>query len=244
MSRILIISDVHANLVALDTVFGEVGAVDEIWSVGDIIGYGPRPQECLERVRAVAPRVSVPGNHDWACIGRISTVDFNPVAKFAASWTAEQLNADDVRYLDALPERMLDHEWTIVHGSPRDPIWEYVVNWRIAAENFRYFDTRLCLMGHTHVQGYFRDVEMTVGLRPFHPRDGEVLDVSAGRFMVNPGSVGQPRDGDPRAACAIFEPEQGTVTFRRIPYAVHETQAQMAAEGLPDTLIARVARGV
>lgn len=244
MSRILIISDVHANVVALDTVLGEVGVVDEIWSLGDIIGYGPRPRECLDRVRAAAPLVSVPGNHDWACIGRISLDAFNPVAKFAARWTADRLSSDDVRYLDLLPERILDRDWTIVHGSPRSPIWEYIVNWRVASENFRYFDTRLCLVGHTHVQGYFRDDEITADLRPWQPKDGEVLDVSAGKIIVNPGSVGQPRDGDPRAACAILEPEKATVTFRRIPYAVQETQAQMIAEGLPDALVARIARGI
>ncbi len=244
MSRILIISDVHANLVALDAVLGEVGAVDEIWSLGDIIGYGPRPRECLARVRAATPPVSVPGNHDWACIGRISLDDFNPVAKFAAYWTANQLHPDDVQYLNSLPERMHDRYWTIVHGSPRDPIWEYVVNWRIAAENFRYFDTRLCFVGHTHVQGYFRDDEMPFDLWPRRPNDGEVLDVSAGRFLINPGSVGQPRDGDPRAACAIFDPETATVTFRRVPYDVQETQVQMIDGGLPDVLAARLARGV
>ncbi len=244
MSRILIISDVHANLVALDAVLDEVGTVDDIWSLGDIVGYGPRPRECLDRVRTIAPMISVPGNHDWASIGRISTEDFNPVAKFAARWTGDRLSPDDAGYLDALPERMLDGDLTIVHGSPRDPIWEYVVNWRVAAENFQYFDTRLCLMGHTHIQGYFRDDEMMVDLQHRQPGDGEVLDVSAGRFMINPGSVGQPRDGDPRAACAIFEPERATVTFRRIPYAIQETQAQMIAEGLPDVLAARLARGV
>lgn len=244
MSRILIISDVHANLVALDAVLGEVGVVDEVWSLGDTIGYGPRPRECLSRVRAARPLLSVPGNHDWACIGRISLDDFNPVAKFAAHWTANQLHPDDISYLNALPERILDRDWTIVHGSPREPIWEYVVNWRIAAENFRYFDTRLCFVGHTHVQGYFRDDEMPADLRPRRPKDGEILDVSAGKILVNPGSVGQPRDGDPRAAFAIFEPEEATVTFRRIPYDVQQTQAQMLAEGLPDVLVARIARGV
>lgn len=244
MTRILIISDVHANLVALDAVLGDAGSVDAVWSLGDIIGYGPRPRECLERLRAEMLPVSVPGNHDWACIGRISLNDFNPVAKFAAHWTASQLQPDDVHYLESLPERMFDREWTIVHGSPRDPIWEYIVNWRTAAENFRYLDTRLCLVGHTHVQGYFRDDEIPADLWPRRPKDGEVLDVSTGRIIVNPGSVGQPRDGDPRAACAVYEPENAVVTFRRIAYDVRETQAQMIAAGLPEMLVARIARGV
>lgn len=244
MSRILIVSDVHANLVALETVLGEVGAVDAIWSLGDIIGYGPRPRECLERLRAATPPVSVPGNHDLACAGRISMDDFNPVAKFSARWTANQLHPDDAQYLNQLPDRMLGRDWTIVHGSPRDPIWEYIANWRSAAENFRYFQTRLCLVGHTHVQGYFREDEMPADHRPRRPKNGEVLDLSTGRIIVNPGSVGQPRDRDPRAAYAIFEPEKATITFRRVSYAVQETQAQMIAEGLPDALVARIAHGV
>lgn len=242
--RILIISDVHANLIALSTILDEIGTVDDIWSLGDIVGYGPKPRECVELVRLIAPNISIIGNHDWASIGRLSLEDFNPVAKFTSYWTTMQLQASDLQYLESLPNRMIDRDWTIVHGSPRHPIWEYVYNARIAALNFPLFDTRLCFVGHTHVQLFIREEEAMANMTPRQPADGEVLDLSNSRFMINPGSVGQPRDGDPRAAFALFEPEKMRITFRRIAYPVATTQEQMRAEGLPESLVTRLALGI
>jgi diadenosine tetraphosphatase ApaH/serine/threonine PP2A family protein phosphatase len=242
--RILIISDIHANLVALSQVLARAGAVDDIWCLGDIVGYGPRPRQCVDLVRDIAPNMGVIGNHDWACIGRLSLEDFNPVARFASYWTTMQLGAEHLRYLDSLPNRMVEDDWTLVHGSPRHPIWEYVYNARIAALNFPLFDTRLCFVGHTHVQLYIREEEAMSNLTPRHTEDGEILDVSTGRFMINPGSVGQPRDGDCRAAFAIFEPDAMRLTFRRVDYSVEETQEQMRNEGLPESLISRLALGI
>lgn len=242
--RFLIISDVHANLVALETVLRDAGRVDDVWSIGDIVGYGPRPRECVEIVRVLTPNISVIGNHDWACIGRLSLDDFNPVARFASYWTTSQLAADHLQYLESLPNRMIDNDWTVVHGSPRHPIWEYIYNARVAQQNFPIFDTPLCFVGHTHVPMYIREEEAAAGATPHRPTDGEVLDVSAGRFIINPGAVGQPRDGDPRAAYAIFEPEARRVTFHRVSYAIEETQAQMREAGLPESLVQRLAVGV
>jgi diadenosine tetraphosphatase ApaH/serine/threonine PP2A family protein phosphatase len=139
---------------------------------------------------------------------------------------------------------MIQDDWTLVHGSPRHPIWEYVYNARIAALNFPLFDTRICFVGHTHVQLYIREDDAMNNVTPRHPADGEVLDLSTGRFMINPGSVGQPRDGDYRAAFAILEPEELRLTFRRVPYPVAETQDQMRAEGLPESLISRLSLGI
>ncbi len=242
--RILVISDVHANLVALETVLDAAGPVDDIWSLGDIVGYGPRPRECVDLVRTLAPNISITGNHDWACIGRLSLEEFNPVARYASYWTISQLTSKHVDYLESLPNRVIDHEWTIVHGSPRHPVWEYVYNARIAALNFPQLDTRLCLLGHTHVQLYISEDDARANVAPHQPIDGEVLDLSTGRYMINPGSVGQPRDGDPRAGFAILEPDEQRITFRRVAYDVRATQAQMQAAGLPDSLAARLAVGV
>lgn len=242
--RILIISDIHANLVALEAVLNDAGHVDDIWSLGDIVGYGPRPCECVELVRAIAPNISVIGNHDWAAIGRLSLEEFNPVARFAAYWTTSQLRAEHLQYLEELPNRIIDRDWTVVHGSPRHPIWEYVYNARVAALNFPAFDTPLCFVGHTHVPLYIREDEALTNAAPHHPGENEVLDVSNGRYIINPGAVGQPRDGDPRAAYAIFEPEAQRVTFHRVAYRIEETQAQMQAAGLPEQLITRLAVGV
>lgn len=242
--RILIISDVHANLVALETVVNDAGRVDDIWSVGDIVGYGPRPRECVELVRVLAPNVSVIGNHDWACIGRLSLDEFNPAARFASYWTTMQLAAEHLQYLESLPNRMIDQDWTVVHGSPRHPIWEYVYNARVAAQNFPLIDTRLCFIGHTHVQLFIWEDEAMANIAPHRPSDGDVLDVSSGKVIINPGSVGQPRDGDPRAGYAIYDPDANTVTFRRVAYDVGATQAQMRDAGLPESLVQRLAVGV
>ncbi|MEX2425418.1 MAG: metallophosphoesterase family protein [Thermomicrobiaceae bacterium] len=244
--KILVLSDVHANLVALESVLKATKDIefDDIWSLGDIVGYGPRPCECVDLVREIAPNVSIIGNHDWAAIGRLDLDDFNPVAKYASYWTTMKLSNSHLQYLESLPNRMIEDDWTVVHGSPQHPVWEYVYNARIAAINFGFYDTRICFIGHTHIQLYITEGLATSNIQPKQPRDGEVIDVSAERIMVNPGSVGQPRDGDPRAGCAIFDTEQMTVTFRRVPYDVKQTQEQLRKEGLPESLITRLAMGV
>jgi diadenosine tetraphosphatase ApaH/serine/threonine PP2A family protein phosphatase len=244
--KILVISDVHANLVALESVLEATSdlELDDIWSLGDIVGYGPRPCECVDLIREIAPNVSLTGNHDWAAIGRLDLEDFNPVAKFASYWTTMRLNVDHLNYLESLPNRMIEDDWTVVHGSPQHPVWEYVYNARIAAINFGFYDTRICFLGHTHIQLYITEESANNNIQPKQPKDGEVIDVSTERIMINPGSVGQPRDGDPRAGCAIFNTDEMTVTFKRIPYDIKKTQEQLRSEGLPESLIMRLAMGV
>jgi diadenosine tetraphosphatase ApaH/serine/threonine PP2A family protein phosphatase len=241
---ILIISDVHANVVALDAVLSQVGDIDDVWSLGDIVGYGPRPRQCMDLVRTMAATVSVPGNHYWACIGQLSLDDFNPLAQAAARWTSTQLDPDHTRYLGKLPNRITIGAWTIVHGCPREPLSEYIYDPRQAASNFPYFDNRLCLVGHTHLQLYTTESEAFAAVAPHRPADGDVLDLSAERMIINPGSVGQPRDGDPRAACALVDLESESITFRGIPYAISETQREMREEGLPERLVTRLSLGV
>jgi diadenosine tetraphosphatase ApaH/serine/threonine PP2A family protein phosphatase len=242
--RVLVLSDVHANLVALEAVLSAAGDVDAIWSLGDIVGYGPKPGECVDRVIGLRPAASLIGNHDWAAIGRLQLDEFNPAARFATYWTTAQLSTEHMRYLESLPNRIIEDDWMLVHASPRHPIWEYVYTARVARENFELFDAPVCFLGHTHVQLYISEDMASEGRAPLQPMDGDQLPLSGTRFIVNPGSVGQPRDNNPAAAFAIYDTETQIVTFRRTPYDISETQAQMEAAGLPRPLITRLALGV
>jgi diadenosine tetraphosphatase ApaH/serine/threonine PP2A family protein phosphatase len=242
--RVLIISDIHANLVALETVLEAAGAYDTVWNLGDVVGYGPRPRECVERVIGLQPEASLIGNHDWAAIGRLALDEFNPVARYATYWTTAHLGAEHMTYLEGLPNRIIEDDWMLVHGSPRHPIWEYVYTARVANQNFSLFDAPVCFLGHTHIQLYISEDMARRGVPPVHPGDGDMLELGVQRYIVNPGSVGQPRDNDPTAAFAIYDTDERRVTFRRVPYDVSETQAQMEAAGLPRPLITRLALGV
>lgn len=242
--QILIISDVHANLVAFEAVIEAAGEVDAVWHLGDIVGYGPKPGECIDRLTSLDPAASLIGNHDWAAIGRLQLDEFNPVARFATYWTTAQLTTAHVQYLESLPNRLIDEDWMLVHASPRHPIWEYVYTARVAKENFELFDTPVCFLGHTHVQLYISEDMANEEQPPSQPEDGDTVTMKDVRYIVNPGSVGQPRDNNPDAAFAIYDTETRTVTFRRTPYDIEKTQAQMDAAGLPRPLITRLAIGV
>jgi len=242
--RVLMLSDVHANLVALETVVAAAGEFDAVWNLGDIVGYGPKPGECVDFIISLNPSASLIGNHDWAAIGRLQLDEFNPVARFATYWTTAQLKTEHMHYLESLPNRVIEEHWMLVHASPRHPIWEYVYTAKIAEENFELFDTDVCFLGHTHVQLYISESMAKAGMGPAQPHDGMVLQITDERYIVNPGSVGQPRDNNPDAAFAIYDTEERTVTFRRVPYDVALTQRQMDKAGLPRPLITRLALGV
>ncbi len=241
--RILVIADVHGNLAALEAVLAAAGPVDRVWCLGDVVGYGPRPRECVERIRERAGPTTVLGNHDAACLGRIPLEGFNPVARYALRWTMLQLGLEQRAFLESLPEKLVLDEVTLVHGSLRAPVWEYVFTSEQARANFDLLRTRLCFFGHTHVPFVLSEEAARKGEPPSRPGDGEVIDVQVGRYLVNPGSVGQPRDGDPRAAFMIWEPARGQLTCRRVPYNIAAVQAEMAAVGLPQLLIERLALG-
>jgi predicted phosphodiesterase len=251
--RYLIISDIHSNLAAFEAVLADAGSFDKVWCLGDVVGYGPDPNECVERLRDL-PHVCVVGNHDWAALGKMDTEDFNPEAKRACLWTREQLSASNLEYLEALPKILVEEDFTLVHGSPRHPIWEYILNPSIAKANFECFDTRFCLVGHTHVPIIYRSYAF--GHNSENPNQvGDALIPSSGaqlvlgedRLIINPGSVGQPRDGDPRASYAILEsdPKRSDLTleYRRIPYPIETTQAKMVEKDLPVRLIMRLSYG-
>jgi predicted phosphodiesterase len=258
--RVLIISDVHANYAALEAVLADAATFefqsqsgfDAVWCLGDLVGYGPDPNECLERMRAFGDEhVSVAGNHDWAVLGRLAVDDFNPEARRAVLWTREQLTAANRIYLEGLSaEPLVRGDFTITHASPRHPVWEYVVSPFIAWENFGYFDTKFCLVGHTHVPMVFlcpqgeQQEGSDLFCRALAPSYTQPVLLSNGhRLIINPGSVGQPRDSDPRAAYALLETDSNVIRYRRIAYPFELTQARMRAAKLPDRLIARLAYG-
>ncbi len=236
--------DIHANLAAFQAVLADIqrrGGVEKLWCLGDVVGYGPDPHECIELL-STTDHICIAGNHDWAAIGRIDTADFNPDAAAAADWTAHQLSPEDTEYLTTLPLTIREADFTLVHGSPREPIWEYLMSISLARENFTYFKSLFCLVGHSHVPAIFTLREDgTVKASQFQSR-GRLLGKD--RLIINPGSVGQPRDGDPRASYAWYDSEAGTIKLRRVPYNIRATQERMTARGLPVRLVSRLSYGV
>ncbi len=243
--RIAVLSDIHANLPALEAVIADIPEVDDLWVLGDIVGYGPQPNEVIELLQQSGAR-SVLGNHDGAAIGVVNARYFNPDARAAIDWTADTIDHNARTYLATLPEIRRDGGVTAVHGSPRDPIWEYITTPDIAAANLGAFETRVCLFGHTHQPAVFRSsdgrIDTTLGM----PDTSVTLD-AGDRFLLNPGSVGQPRDGLRDAAYAIVELDDpndtGLIEFHRIGYDVDRTQRLMRDAGLPARLVERLSFG-
>jgi len=244
--RCAIIADIHANLAAFRAVLDHIerrGGVAEIWCLGDIVGYGPDPHQCIELLRQYN-HICVAGNHDWAAIGKADASDFNPDAAVACQWTAQQLSPEDIEYLDKLPMVIERGDFTLVHGSPRQPIWEYLISIGSAKESFAYFQSQFCLVGHSHVPMVFRyDEEAgTCSSSQFTPSVG--LALGKHRLIINPGGVGQPRDGDPRAGYAIYDSDTGMIKLYRVPYDVGITQTRMVKHNLPIRLVARLSQGM
>ena len=238
--RLAVLSDIHANLAALDAVRDDLPKVDEIWVLGDIVGYGPQPNEVIRRLQELGAR-SVMGNHDGAAIGTVDSAWFNPDAAAAIQWTAGILDDNARAYLAALPEVRRDGELTAVHGSPREPIWEYITDAAIAADNLGSFETRLCLYGHTHLPVIYRADGSQMLVINATPKEPITLD--ANRALLNPGSVGQPRDGNPLASYLLLDPEVGRAEFRRVPYEIALTQQLMRDAHLPRWLVERLSIG-
>lgn len=241
--RIAVISDIHSNLHALEAVLTDIDAEapDEIWCLGDVVGYGPRPNECADIVRERAAVVLV-GNHDLAAIGKLDTSDFGPLASESAHWTERELSAEQADWLRSLEPSATRAGLELYHGSARDPVWEYVLSEEVARENLELTSAPIVLVGHSHLAlALSWDGErLDGGLAP----GGTELDTTGARWLVNPGSVGQPRDNDARAAWLLIDDEAGRAAFRRVSYPIEQTQAEMRAAGLPEDLAARLARGV
>jgi predicted phosphodiesterase len=241
--RCLVLSDIHSNLEAFEVVLADAGRVDQVWCLGDVVGYGPDPNACVQLLRAQTP-LCIAGNHDWATLGRLDLEDFNADAREANLWNRNELAESSLAYLHALPERRTEGAFTLVHGSPRHPIWEYILHPSTAESNFAHFETRYCLVGHTHSPMLFvkRD-EGAARCEALLPTVGRPYRLERGRFIINPGSVGQPRDGDPRASYLILDTEALTVEYRRVPYPMELTQRKMKEHKLPSRLGLRLAYG-
>jgi len=240
--KILIITDIHANRTALETVLDEAGEIDATWCLGDIVGYGPDPNECIEIVGSQPNLQCVIGNHDAAVIKRIEDSAFNQDARHVIDWTARALNADSVAFLESLPEKHVVDNVTLAHGSPRQPVWEYLLDTRTATNSFNYFETPYCFVGHTHLPVVYYLDQDTRFARLTIPEHNTQMAL-APRTIVNPGSVGQPRDRDPRAAYAIYDPEQNYWEFHRVAYDIEDVQGRMRLANLPERHILRLASG-
>ncbi len=242
--RYAVVADIHSNLEAFRAVLSDLerrGGCDELWCLGDIVGYGPDPHACIELLRR-HKGLCVAGNHDWAATGKLDTADFNPEAAAAARWTAGQLAPEDADFLNSLPLEAGKEGFTLVHGSPREPLWEYMLNVNSARENFAYLKTPYCLAGHTHSPLVFREAESGVSLEPFAP--GDKVKLGEERLIINPGGVGQPRDGDARASYAVYDSRAATVELFRVEYDIAAVQSSMKQKGLPLRLIIRLSYGI
>jgi diadenosine tetraphosphatase ApaH/serine/threonine PP2A family protein phosphatase len=240
--KVGIFSDVHANLEALLAVleFFEKSDCSRLLCCGDLVGYGPDPAACIETVRRSRARV-VCGNHDAAAVGRKDVGDFNSAAAEAIAWTRDALRESDTIYLENLPLTDRFAPFHIVHGSPSEPeAFEYILTLRDAVEAIGDSTESICVVGHTHLPLAVEEVNGS----PAKALKGQRFEVrEEGRYLVNVGSVGQPRDGDPRACCALYDANAGEFSFHRVPYDVAAVQAKIRQAGLPEFLAARLSSG-
>ena len=239
--RYAVLSDVHANLEALRAVLADAAAhADDILCLGDVVGYGADPAACVDLLGTRA-RAVVAGNHERAVTGRLSLRWFNGYAAAAAEWTRERLDADCAAYLDALPLTTEIEDATLVHASPHQPDdWDYLVTEHDGLAAFEAFATRVCFVGHSHVPAMW-----SLGSSgPDYARGDVDVSLDRGRrYIVNVGSVGQPRDRDPRAAYAVWDVDQRRVSIRRVAYDVGAARGKIVAAGLPQFLADRLAAG-
>jgi diadenosine tetraphosphatase ApaH/serine/threonine PP2A family protein phosphatase len=240
--RVAVLSDIHSNLVALDAVLAAMGSIDAVWHLGDVVGYGPDPDGVVARLKAIGA-TGVRGNHDTATAIDPGILDwFNPDAREAAEWTAAAMTNETRAWLADQPERRHEDGALLVHGSPRDPIWEYVTSIPVARANLAALDTPIGLHGHTHIPVAFRDDDGRV--EAIAPAAGSWLPLDGRRTLLNPGSVGQPRDGDPDASWMVLDTDQGRCTWHRVAYDVGAVQRAMTGAGLPARLAARLSFGI
>jgi predicted phosphodiesterase len=239
--RIAVLSDIHANIAALNAVLADVGDVDAIWQLGDVVGYGPEPNAVVDRLRELGA-LGVRGNHDAAACGGPEIDWFNPDARRAMEWTRSAISPATAAWLAALPERLTLEGSELVHGSPREPIWEYVTSSAVARANLSVLAAPIGWHGHTHLPAAWIEDRDRVEL--VRPDPGSSLELRGRRALLNPGSVGQPRDGDPDASYAILDSSANVVSWHRVAYDVASVQAAMRSAGLPASLSARLSAGL
>jgi predicted phosphodiesterase len=243
LTRILVISDIHSNITALEAVLEDAGSIDETWCLGDVVGYGPDPNECVACLRELPTLNCLMGNHDLAATGNMNLDIFNSDARTSLLWQKKVLSIESMEFLKSHPQELqVCRDVSMVHGSPRDPVWEYILNASVALENLESFSTQWCCIGHTHFQSIFQyypdDNKFEIEL----PKTGEIFHLN-GRSILNPGSVGQPRDRDIRAAYAIYDPEANTWQPKRINYNFKEVQDRILEAGLPARHAKRLGSG-
>jgi len=241
--RVLVISDIHANFTAFEAVLKDAGKVDETWCLGDLVGYGPDPNAVVEEVRDIPHLTCILGNHDMAAIGRMPLEAFNGDARRSLIYHEKVISASNMDFMRSLSANVkVLGEATIAHGSPRDPLWEYILNALTARVNFENFDTPWCFVGHTHIQCMFALDENTDRITLDQTKADHAINLRS-KLILNPGSVGQPRDRDPRAAYAIYDTEARTWTPHRVTYNILEVQERIRAAGLPEKHALRIAEG-
>ena len=244
---VAVISDIHANLEALNAVLDEIGSenIKNVWILGDILGYGPLPNECIDVVRDMGA-VMIIGNHDLGTLREIDIDNFNEDGKKAIKWQRLRLSPDNLDFIKGLPEKAnpID-DVLMIHGSPRHPVWEYVIASWIADENFSHFNEKICFFGHTHLPTVYKKVYEN-GSEKIEVKAGDRLEISEKdfRWMINPGSVGQPRDGNPDSSFLIFDTNNMSIEFRRVAYQIDKTQEEMRGVGLPPFLRERLTKGL
>ena len=242
--RYVVISDIHANLAAFKAVLRDAelrGGFDEIWCMGDVVGYGPEPHECIELLKQHR-HICVAGNHDWAAVRKIDISDFHTDAAQVCWWTMQHITEDDAWYLQNLPIELRRGDFTMVHGSPRWPIWEYVLSVDEACASFGRMDTCFCFVGHSHVPLFFGQDDTGDCWMQRAPSE---ITLPAGhqRLIINPGGVGQPRDGDPRSSYVIYDDDARQISYYRVDYDITMTQQKMIERKLPSSLVLRLNYG-
>jgi predicted phosphodiesterase len=239
--RVAVLSDIHANLVALDAVLASVGSVDAVWHLGDVVGYGPDPDGVVARLVELGA-IGVRGNHDAAAAGGDEIDWFNPDARAAMEWTRARISPTTREWLAALPERHEQDGFALVHGSPREPLWEYIVSVPIARANLALLTMPIGLYGHTHLPMVY--AEKDGAIEQIEPGHGSTLSLAGRRALVNPGSVGQPRDGIPTAGYMVIDTDGDQCTWHRTAYDIEAVQGAMRAARLPDRLVQRLSYGL
>ncbi len=241
--RIAVISDIHGNWHAFDAVLADADQeqVDELWCLGDIVGYGPQPNRCVEAARTRSA-ICLLGNHDLAALGQVDLAGFSPDAAVSARWTIDELEPDALAFLETLEPKGEREGVQLFHASPRDPVWEYVLSESAVRNALELTTAGLVLVGHSHIPIALllsNGDTLAGGLA----KGGSEIELTEGRWLLNPGSVGQPRDGDPRAAYLLIDLETRHAHFRRVPYDIEATQSEIREAGLPEALAERLAEG-
>ncbi len=243
--RYIVVSDIHSNAPALEAVLQDAPSFDAMICLGDMVGYGPDPNDCVVRVQDSDP-ACLSGNHDQGTVGKADILVFNRDAREALVWTQQQLTHDNLEFLGSLQAstRLPGNEQILLaHGSPRDPVWEYLVDMSSAQHNFQHFDFGVLLVGHSHLPLVFEWLGDQERIQALRPEPDAPIHLDGRRLIFNPGSVGQPRDGNPMASYGILDLDAGLWVFRRVSYPVEITQERMRAQGLPVRLIDRLAVG-